>query len=281
MVEILPALVLDYVSVGGLPPYWGDKPLVQGLYKAIMETFQKANDLVYDWINGTTISNAGGKNLDDIGFLWNIPRGLMDDATYRQAILSGMLSSSDSGTLTDIKRLLKSLTNASYIGSCLYPNTRLLVMRVEEAYVGTTVQDTINKAVSSGARSHVYWEPDNVSFIPCNRLQAPSTTDLLAELSSGTSTIVAELGEGLTDTLGVQSTSSEILYPTTKDRSFLPFTLLTAGASEPLEGVIGGVEIPLQATLPGGFTSTLELSGVGSSSIIISGRTLALSPGTQ
>lgn len=276
-VEIQPRLVLDDIDYGRMPPYWDNKPIATGLIQAEDNVLQQVVDVIYSWVNGSTISNAQGKNLDDIGYLWNVDRLLRNDEEYRQAILGTMLSSYDSGTITDIKRLIKNLTAPSYVATTLYPETRFLAARVENAGVTAENQVAVNKAVSSGARSQLYWEPSNVCLIPAIRL-AGSPEDLLGEFSSGTDTIAVELGVGITDTLAIKTTSNQYGYFSDPIRALLPFTLVSQGVETTLDFILdGGNTSQFDAILPGGFTDPVILSGVSGSAVIMAGRTLALS----
>lgn len=275
-VEIQPRLILEGMDYGRMPPYWDDKPVARGLIKAEEVVLQQTLDLMYEWVNGTSISNAEGKNLDDIGYLWNVDRLLRNDSDYRQAILSVMLSSYDSGTITDVKRLIKNLTSPTYIATTLYPKTRFLAARVENTGVNQAVQQAVNKAVSSGARSQLYWEPSNVCLIPAIRLTG-APDDLLGEFASGTDTIGVELG-GITDTLAVKTTSNQYGYFSDPLRSLLPFTLESAGTDVTLDFISGdGSIFPFDAIIPGGFIDEVVLSGASGSAVIVAGRTLALS----
>lgn len=277
--EIQPRLLLDELVYGKLPPYWDDKPVVQGLVKAEDTILQAAVDLCWQWINGTTISTAVGKNLDDIGYLWNIDRQRRDDDTYRQAILGTMLGSYDSGTIPDVKRLIKNLTSPTRIRTTLYPNTRYLSVHIEGASADKSTQDVVNKAVSSGARSQLHWEPSNVCLMPAIRLSVSSTDELLGELDTGTTSLVVELGGGATDTLGIRGSSETYGYFAAPERSLLPFTLESASAGVTLDFINdSGDALPFDAVLPGGLTDSIEISGGATSAVISSGRTLALMP---
>lgn len=279
-IEILERLIIEDVQLGGLPPFWDDKPILQSLYKTFLIETQQYSDTTYNWINGITISNAAGKNLDDIGYLWDVTRSRRNDVAYRQAILSTMLSASDSGTATDIKRLLKSLTSSPYIGYTLYPNTRYISMRTENSIVSNSVQESLNGATSSGGRTHIYWEPDNESFIPGIRLTTPTYVELGAETGSGLDTISALLG-GYTDTLGITSSGGEVVYVTTINRAYLPININIVGTTEVLEAVTSSGEVSMQALEPGGFLSEIELiTGGAGTTVVVSGRTLALTPST-
>ncbi len=276
-VEIQPRLVLDDIDYGRMPPYWDNKPVVQGLIRAEDNVLQQVVDVIYSWINGSTISNAEGKNLDDIGYLWNVDRLLRSDTEYRQAILGVMLGSYDSGTITDVKRLINNLTNPTYIATTLYPQTRFLAARVENAGVTAENQAIVNKAVSSGARSQLYWEPSNVCLIPAIRLSG-TPDELLGEFSSGVDTIGIELGGGVNDTLAIRTTSGQYGYFSDPIRALLPFTLESLGSEVTLDFILdGGTVSPFDAILPGGFTDNVILSGGSGADTVIIGRTLAMS----
>ena len=60
--------------------------MVQGLYKAVNASLQQYFDTIKDWADGTTISNAVGNNLDDIGYRYNLARQGLNDDEYRLAI---------------------------------------------------------------------------------------------------------------------------------------------------------------------------------------------------
>ena len=281
-VEIQPRLILEDMDYGRMPPYWDDKPVAQGLIKAEDTVLQQTVDLIYKWVNGTSISNAEGKNLDDIGYLWNVERLLRNDEVYRQAILGVMLGSYDSGTITDVKRLIKNLTSPTYIRTTLYPQTRYLSVHIEGAGATKETQDIVNKAVSAGARSQLHWEPSNICLMPAIRISTTAVDEILGELDSGTTTLTVELGSGATDTLGIKGSVEQYGYFAAPERALLPFTLESEGTSIPLDFITATGEVqPFEAILPGGLTAIVEISGGTTSAVVTSGRTLALMPRLQ
>lgn len=277
MVEVLNRLLLSEISEGKLPPYWNDSPGVQGLYKSVENTFQAYINTVHAWVNGTTLSNAIGKNLDDIGYLWNVKRLLRTDDQYRQAILSVILASTDSGTPTDVKRLIRSITSTPLIRTTSYPKTRYTSFRIENAFATKSTRNEIDKAVSSGSRSQVYWEPSNVCFIPCIKKGSAGINELQAVTGSGNESILAKLG-GYEDTIGIPNTLNAVFYMATPDRSYLPINIIRTGATEILEAITPSGNTAVQSTLLGGFMEDIELITDEGSLTITSGRTLALSP---
>lgn len=220
-VEVLEKFDIDSVQDGNLPSYWDDKPVALGLHKSYLQLVKNFIELTYSWINGISISNAEGKNLDDIGYEYNVLRSGMTDDDYRLAILVKMSSYSDSGTTTDVIRFVKGAFKANFVDIIQYPATRFAIMRVEGTAIDTRQATTINQKVSSGSRVEVIWEFDNNTFVPSCLITQGLPENLLATLPSGTDNIGVVLENSLVDTLGYNTTDNEIVYFSDPWRSVL------------------------------------------------------------
>ncbi len=220
-VELLERIVLANIEEGRLPPYWDDKEVVQGLYKSVTSVFQTFVDLVKGEVEGTTISNAVGKNLDDIGYMFNEDRDGRNDADYRAAILNKMAAFSDSGTTTDVLRYVDSTLNTTYSDITPYPDTRFGTLCVEGAVVTTQDALNINQKVSSGARVQVLWDAGDLSFVPACLVSAATVDNLQAITDTGNQDIQVQLEAGLLDTLGYTNEESIVIYPRGLERATL------------------------------------------------------------
>lgn len=220
-VEIIDQFIVNEITQGKLPPYWDDKAVVQGLYKAVNASLQRYFDTVKDWVDGITISNAIGNNLDDIGYKYNIVRQGLNDDEYRLAILLKMSAYSDSGTTTDVIRFIRSSFLAAFADITQYPDTRFGTCRVEGALITTDRAANINAKVTSGSRLEVTWDYVANGFVPSCLVPSAPLQDLLATLPSGTDTIGATLDGGMFDTLGYVVEDTKTIYPAGLERSVL------------------------------------------------------------
>ncbi len=222
-VEILERFIVNEITQGKLPPYWDDKEVVQGLIKSINAVFQKYFDTIYDMTNGVTISNAQGKNLDDIGYKYNIARQGLNDDEYRLAILLKMSAYSDSGTTTDVIRFVRASFLAAFADITQYPDTRFGFMRVEGAVITTDRASNINEKVTSGGRLDISWDYLGSSLVPACLIPSSPPQDLLATLSSGTDAIGATLDGGMFDTLGYVVEDTRTIFPAGIERANLSY----------------------------------------------------------
>lgn len=253
-VEILERFIVNEITQGKLPPYWDDKEVVQGLLKSINAVFQKYFDTVYDMTNGITISNATGKNLDDIGYKYNLARQGLNDDEYRLAILLKMSAYSDSGTTTDVIRFVRSSFLAAFADITQYPDTRFGWMRVEGAIITVDQAANINSKVTSGGRLDVSWDYQASGFVPCCLVPSAPIQDLLATLPSGTDTIGATLDGGMFDTLGYITEDLKTIYPAGLERSDLSLNgqgmnIILDSDGNPIELITDGGVAPLEVLL--------------------------------
>lgn len=254
-VEILERFIVNEITQGTLPPYWDDKEVVQGLIKSINAVFQKYIDTVYDMTNGITISNAMGKNLDDIGYKYNIARQGMTDDEYRLAILLKMAAYSDSGTTTDVIRFVRSSFLASFADITQYPETRFGFMRVEGAVITEDRASNINSKVTSGGRLDITWDYEGQSFVPCCLVPSAPVQDLLAVIPAGTTdTIGITLDAGMFDTLGYLTEDLKTIYPAGLERSDLSLngqgmTTVLDSDGNPIELITDDGPVPLEVLL--------------------------------
>lgn len=267
-VEIIDQFIVNEITQGKLPPYWDDKAVVQGLYKAVNASLQRYFDTIKDWADGTTISNAVGNNLDDIGYRYNLARQGLNDDEYRLAILLKMAAYSDSGTTTDVIRFIRSSFLAAFADITQYPNTRFGTCRVEGALITTDRADNINAKVTSGSRLDITWDLSGNSFVPAYLIPSAPPQELLATLNSGTDPLGAVLDGGFTDNIGVPVEDVKTVYPAGKDRSTLSLgrqgmTVLTDTDGNPIELItddgIVPVEVLLDSSLGGRYLASLPM----------------------
>jgi hypothetical protein len=224
-VELLERIVLEDIQEGRLPPYWDDKEVIQGLYKSVTAVFQTFVDLVKTEVEGTTISNAVGRNLDDIGYMFNEDRDGRNDNDYRAAILNKMAAFSDSGTTSDVLRYVDSTLNTTYSDLTPYPDTRFGTISVEGAVVTIQAARNIGQKVSSGAAVEVFWDEGDASFVPCCLVSLAEVDNLQASTDTGNQDIEIQLDAGLIDTLGYTTEESLVIYPRGIERSILGIEL--------------------------------------------------------
>lgn len=267
-VEIIDQFIVNEITQGKLPPYWDDKAVVQGLYRAVNASLQRYFDTVKDWADGITISNAVGNNLDDIGYKYNIARQGLNDDEYRLAILLKMSAYSDSGTTTDVIRFIRSSFLAAFADITQYPATRFGTCRVEGALITTDRAANINSKVTSGSRLDITWDYSGNSFVPSCLIASAPPQDLLATTSSGTDTIGVTQDAGILDTLGYVVEDTRIIYPAGIDRSTLSvgrqgMTIVYDSDGNPIELVTDGGIVPLEvlldSSLGGKYLSSLPV----------------------
>ncbi len=272
-IELIQRIVLDNIEEGRLPPYWDDKEVVQGLYKSVTSVFQTFVDMVKDEAEGTSISNAVDRNLDDIGYMFNEAREGRNDAEYRGAILNKMAAFSDSGTTPDVLRYVDSSLNSTYSDLTPYPDTRFGTLAAEGAVVTTQDDKNINQKVSSGARVQTFWDESNQSLVPCCIVSLPANEALQAITDSGNQDINLQLDAGLVDILGFTNEESLVIYPRGFDRSTLSLgvqgmTVVTDMDGNPIELITDEGLVALEALLDNS-TGGRYLSSVPVSKTII------------
>lgn len=253
-VELLDRLVFKDITEGRLPPYWDDKEGVQGLYLSVENVFQAFVDLVKSEVEGTTISNAVERNLDDIGYMFNEGRQGRTDEEYRAVILNKMSAYADSGTTSDVLRYVDSALGATYSDITPYPNTRFGVLPTEGIVITTDSDKSIQEKVSSGARLQTFWDEDGESFMPCCIVSLPNDENLQAVTNLGNEDIEIQLEAGLTDTLGYTNEESIVIYPQGQERSILSLgtqgmTVITDTFGEPIELITDAGIVPIEALL--------------------------------
>lgn len=107
----------DLVSRGMsfLPSYWDDKPKAKGLLQSLLTAFQNPLDLLFEILNGTSLDDAEGVQIDIIGSLWNVPRLSKTDEEYKEAIRQTMAIDEANSTIPNIIALLKTATSAANV----------------------------------------------------------------------------------------------------------------------------------------------------------------------
>ena len=73
-----------------LPSYWNESPNAKGLLKAFLQAFDNPHNLMFEILNGTSLQDAVGVQLDVIGKLWGVKRSGSNDTDYRAAILNAI-----------------------------------------------------------------------------------------------------------------------------------------------------------------------------------------------
>lgn len=106
----------DLVGQGmSLLPYnWEDKLKVKGLLKSFLQAFQNPLDLIFEILNGTSLFDAEGVQLDLIGKYWNVKRYGDTDDTYRKKIFNIVSRQIADGTperIIEITKVFSNVTN--------------------------------------------------------------------------------------------------------------------------------------------------------------------------
>ena len=223
--EIVDSVNIIEEGLSKLPSVWDDKLNVIGLNTSILGSLQTTIDDIKEWANATSISNAAGYTLDDFGYLFNNLRNNRIDAEYRADLLSTMSSVTDSGTVSQVINLARSIaiktSDTTFADITYYPNTRFGTLRLEGGILPEAMQKSINKAVSSGSRLLTSWDHLGTSFIPSVLVDVAAPEDILARLDAGTDPIGVRLGVGIIEALGYAADVVTVYYPSTKSRSFL------------------------------------------------------------
>ena len=120
----------DLVQTGldRLPSYWDDKPIATGLLKSLLQAFQNPLDLIFEILNGTSLEDAVGVQLDIIGKLWDCPRRSLSDLNYRAKIHQAITNSTVDSTPERIYEVMKVAANATALNLTEYsPNIYLYI----------------------------------------------------------------------------------------------------------------------------------------------------------
>lgn len=92
-----------------------DKPVIQGMLKSWAEVFQDLEDVTHSFY-GVNIYTAVGVQLDELyGELFNVPRLLRDDETYRGAILARIATLGADGTIENLHQNIVTITQSEFV----------------------------------------------------------------------------------------------------------------------------------------------------------------------
>lgn len=95
----------------------GELTNLQKLIRAIVTPVQELQDVNYELETERWLSSAVGQQLDEIGIILGLPRNLDEsDSDYRERLQFQIFINTSSGTPEEIIRILKTLTNATFIG---------------------------------------------------------------------------------------------------------------------------------------------------------------------
>ena len=98
-----------------LPSFWDDKPKARGLLQSLLQAFQNPLDLIFEVLNGTSLTDAEGVQLDVIGKLWNVSRLGDSDSVYRDRIFLRITRQISDSTPEKILEIIKLASNATEI----------------------------------------------------------------------------------------------------------------------------------------------------------------------
>lgn len=98
-----------------LPSIWDNKLKALGLLRSLLEGFENPNDLLFEILNGTSLFDAIGVQLDLIGRLWDEPRAGKTDDAYRDALYGKITQSIADSTPEKVIELLKTASAATEV----------------------------------------------------------------------------------------------------------------------------------------------------------------------
>ena len=95
--------------------YWTDKPNAIGLLRSFLEAFENPLDLLFEILNGVSLFDAEGAQLDLIGKLWQVDRQGMSDENYREALYSRITQNIADSTPEKVIEVLKVASSATEV----------------------------------------------------------------------------------------------------------------------------------------------------------------------
>ena len=96
-----------------LPSVWEQKPKATGLLKAFLTAFQNPLDLIFEILNGTSLFDAQGVQLDILGKLWGVSRSSRTDEDFRADIYQAITNPTLDSTPERIYEVMKVASNAT------------------------------------------------------------------------------------------------------------------------------------------------------------------------
>ena len=95
--------------------YWTDKPNAIGLLRSFLEAFENPLDLLFEILNGVSLFDAEGAQLDLIGKLWQVDRQGRSDENYREALYSRITQNIADSTPEKVIEVLKVASSATEV----------------------------------------------------------------------------------------------------------------------------------------------------------------------
>lgn len=158
--------VEDHVEIGldRLIDFWKDKPAVIGLLTSFLEEIQELEDTLHQLNNERSLSTAIGQQLDVLGLLLGVERDGRLDNAYRDALRDRVSSIRASGTIEDVKRTAKILTDATICKVFNhYPACTYLFCNEP---ITKDYHEIIQKSHMAGVRTRTFWFNGNDYYTP-------------------------------------------------------------------------------------------------------------------
>lgn len=212
----------DLVSKGmdRLPSFWDDKPKARGLLRSFLQAFQNPLDLLFEILNGTSLSDAVGIQLDIIGKLWVTPRSGLNDSDYRIEIFKTIARATVDSTPERVYEVMQLASNASKLRLTEYSPDVYLYLNNEILESLTGLADSV---VAAGVDIRLVFPPFEAfkdgSGVPAFDLSFGHPYSLLeaswTNVSTGSKSNTLSTLSGVTDDLTIVDTGvASSLYTT-------------------------------------------------------------------
>lgn len=125
---------------------WADKPLVQGLLKSYLQSFEELESTYDQLLKERNLETAIGAQLDVLGLIIGEPRGGKDDNAYRLSLKTRIAINNSDGTDAVVTPLLREMTGSDTVKMTeVFPAGVRYELTGSSSLVTSETVETINK----------------------------------------------------------------------------------------------------------------------------------------
>ena len=233
--------------------FWENKPVVKGKIKAELEEIQSLVDAIFEVVEGTTLTSAVDKQLDNYGELFDVERLGRSNDEYRSVILNKIANQTTSGTPTELINLIKTTTGASYGNIYEYESNHRYAILYASGVVTETLARSIDSSAPAGAKIDVLFDATDTCLVPAIAIQGGIPDILGATTDSGLDSVGARVSATEVYDISLYTNSNPIVYyyPRGADRAILPLDVgdyvpLQTHALETIQAITATGIVPIE-----------------------------------
>lgn len=192
--------------------FWENKPVVKGKIKAELEEIQALVDAIFEVVEGTTLTAAVDKQLDNYGDLFDVERLGRSNDEYRSVILNKIANQTMSGTPTELINLIKTTTGASYGNIYEYEANHRYAILYASGVVTEELAKSIDSSAPAGAKIDVLFDATDTCLVPAIAIQGGIPDILGSVTDSGTDSIGARVSATEVYDISLYTNSNPMIY---------------------------------------------------------------------